>query len=98
MADYELEEDMDKIVLAITNLAEYLNGKYIKDEDFDKEVVRVTKTLYDPLVEGKGIEKGIEKGREEEKRAIAKALLDILDDEMIAMKTGLSKEEVVQLR
>ena len=43
-------------------------------------------------------EEGKEQGREEEKRAIAKALLDVLDDETIAMKTGLSKEEVAQLR
>ncbi|MGL4738400.1 MAG: Rpn family recombination-promoting nuclease/putative transposase [Cellulosilyticaceae bacterium] len=37
-------------------------------------------------------------GREEEKRQIAKALLDVLDDEMIAIKTGLSIEEVARLR
>ena len=45
-------------------------------------------------VERKGIEKGLKKGREEgkkeEKIAIAKNLLDILDNETIALKTGLT--------
>lgn len=41
---------------------------------------------------------GKEEGRKEEKRAIAKALLDVLDDEMIAIKTGLTKKEVASLR
>ncbi len=36
--------------------------------------------------------------RAEEKRAIARNLLDILDDETISEKTGLSVEEVRQLR
>ena len=46
-------------------------------------------------VERKGIEKGLKKGREEgkkeEKIAIAKNLLDILDNETIALKTGLGR-------
>ncbi len=40
------------------------------------------------------INTGIERG----KREVAIALLDILDDETIALKTGLSIEEVRQLR
>lgn len=40
--------------------------------------------------EQKGIEKGIEK--------VARALLDVLDDETIALKTGLRAEEVARLR
>lgn len=53
-------------------------------------------------VERKGIEKVLKKGREEgkkeEKIAIAKNLLDILDNETIALKTGLTISDVENLR
>jgi predicted transposase/invertase (TIGR01784 family) len=45
-----------------------------------------------------GIEIGIEKGRRDERRELAKNLLDILDDQTIASKTGLAAAEVAQLR
>ncbi len=45
-----------------------------------------------------GIEQGIEQGKEEEKVEIAQNLLDILDDETIALKTGLDIEEVRRIR
>ena len=45
----------------------------------------------------KGIEKGMEKGKKEEKIKIAKSLLDVLDTETIALKTGLSIEEIESL-
>jgi hypothetical protein len=48
--------------------------------------------------ERKGIEKGMEKGMEKEKISIAKNLLDVLDDETIARKTGLPREIVANLR
>ncbi|MGG7162452.1 hypothetical protein ACQPVY_01860 [Clostridium ihumii] len=54
----------------------------------------MTKTLYDPEVEKKGIEKGIEK----QKLEIAINLLDILDDKTIALKTGLDVNKVKELR
>ncbi len=37
-------------------------------------------------------------GRLEEKKEIARKLLDVLDNDTIATKTGLSKEEVQDLR
>ena len=50
----------------------------------------------------KGIEPGIEQGREEGERnkaiEIAKNLLDILDDETIALKTGLTPSDIKNLR
>jgi predicted transposase/invertase (TIGR01784 family) len=46
----------------------------------------------------KGREAGREEGREEEREEIARNLLDILDDATIAAKTGLSGEQVRQLR
>ena len=45
-----------------------------------------------------GIEQGIAQGKEEEKVEIAKNLLDVLDDETIALKTGLDIEEVRRIR
>jgi predicted transposase/invertase (TIGR01784 family) len=46
----------------------------------------------------KGLEEGIKRGRDEEKLCIARALLDIMDDALIAEKTGLSADRVRQLR
>ena len=48
--------------------------------------------------ERKGIEKGKKEGRKEEKKAIARNLLDILDNETIALKTGLTISDVENLR
>ena len=42
--------------------------------------------------------KGIEKGIQQEKIEIAKNLLDVLDDETISLKTGLTIERIQQLR
>jgi len=44
-----------------------------------------------------GIQQGIEKGKEEERIALAKSLLDVLDIETIALKTGLTVEQVNNL-
>ena len=56
--------------------------------------------------ERKGLQKGIEKGKKEglkegakqEKILISKNLLDVLDDETISNKTGLSLKEIKELR
>ena len=45
-----------------------------------------------------GFEKGLEKGMEKRSIEIAKNLLDILDNETIALKTGLSIELINSLR
>lgn len=45
-----------------------------------------------------GFKKGMEQGIEQEKINIAKNLLDILDDETIALKTGLSVEQIKKMR
>ncbi|MGL4800173.1 MAG: hypothetical protein ACRCWY_12380 [Cellulosilyticaceae bacterium] len=44
------------------------------------------------------LSKAKEEGIKEGIYTIARALLDVLDDEMIILKTGLSKEEVTRLR
>ena len=50
--------------------------------------------------EGKedGRQEGKEQGREEEKIKIAKKLLDVLENETIALKTGLTVEFIESLR
>ena len=45
-----------------------------------------------------GVKQGLEQGAKQEKIEIAKNLLDVLDDETISSKTGLSLEEVKKLR
>ena len=60
--DEILGEDFHSMLLAIQNLIEYLNRNYIDDENLENEVNIMTKSLYDPEVEKKGIEKGIEQG------------------------------------
>ncbi|MBN1049451.1 hypothetical protein FDB30_11755 [Clostridium botulinum] len=92
-------EDLHKILLAIGNLFEYLNDKYGDDKKLNEEVLKMTKTLYDPEVEKRGIEKGIEKG--EEKKAIETARIAIkkgLSNELICELTGLSCEEINSIR
>lgn len=46
----------------------------------------------------KGLERGIEQGEKLKAIEIAKNLLDVLEDDIIAVKTGLSIEEVRALR
>ena len=56
-------------------------------------------SLRDKIGELNAVEKkGIEKGRKEEKLSIARNLLDILDNETIALKTGLTINDVEKLR
>ena len=54
----------------------------------------MTKTLYDPEVEKRGIEIGIINTKIEN----AKNLLDVLDDETIAIKIGLKLETVKKIK
>ena len=48
--------------------------------------------------EKRGIEKGIKEGERKKQIEIAKNLLDVLDIETIAQKTGLSEKEIEELR
>ncbi|MPQ45314.1 Rpn family recombination-promoting nuclease/putative transposase, partial [Clostridium tarantellae] len=72
-----------------------LRAKALKDE---------TSALNKAKREGKeeglkeGKEKGIKEGEKIKSLEIAKNLLDVLDDETIALKTGLTVDEINQLR
>ena len=77
----------------------FRSDKYGDDKKLNEEVMNMTKTLYDPEVEKRGIEKGIEKG--EEKKAIETARIAIkkgLNDDLISELTGLSFEEIKRIR
>lgn len=55
--DEILGEDFHSMLLAIQNLIEYLNRNYIDDENLEKEVNIMTKSLYDPEVEKRELKK-----------------------------------------
>ncbi|WP_243430956.1 hypothetical protein [Clostridium botulinum] len=96
-------EDFHKMLLAIQNLIEYLNRNYFNDDRLEEEVSTMTKTLYDPEVEKRGIEKGIEKGMEKgiEKKAIEDAIGFLrlgVSEEIVSKGTGLPIEKVKELK
>jgi len=68
---------------------------YIALKEFDE--INALKTAEQKGIE-KGIQKGIEQGIKQRNIEIAKNLLDVLDNETIALKTGLSIEDIEKLR
>ena len=86
------------MLLAIQNLIEYLNRNYIDDENLEKEVNIMTKSLYDPEVEKKGIKKGIEKGIEKNQVEIVLNMLgEGLDEATISRFTKIDIERVREI-
>lgn len=108
--DHEIiSEDLHKILIAINNLVEFLNRNYIKDDTLEEEVKQMTRTLYDPVmlkafeeqamqVAEERVTQAKEEAKEEGKIESAISLLDVLDDQTISAKLGLSLEMVQQLR
>ena len=92
--DEILGEDFHSMLLAIQNLIEYLNRNYIDDENLEKEVNIMTKSLYDPEVEKKGIEKGIEKNQVE---IVLNMLGEGLDEATISRFTKIDIERVREI-
>ena len=82
------------MLLAIQNLIEYLNRNYIDDENLEKEVNIMTKSLYDPEVEKKGLEKGIEKNQAE---IVLNMLGEGLDEATISRFTKIDIEKVREI-
>ena len=88
-------EDLHKILLAVSNLFEYLNNKYGDNTKLSEEVLKMTKTLYDPEVEKRGIEQG------ENRKAIkvAENLLKLgVSEDIIVQSTELSIETIRELK
>ncbi|WP_297424630.1 Rpn family recombination-promoting nuclease/putative transposase [Clostridium sp.] len=97
----ELEED-ENIKKAIEKLdIMYLNKEEREIYENDLKALRIHKAEI-KTAEEKGIKKGREEGREEGEKnkalEIAKNLLDVLDNETISIKTGLTVEEIKKLR
>ena len=71
-----------------------------KKEEVESMVANITRTIEElkEEAEHKGIEKGMERGMEKGKLDVAKELLDILDDETIAIKTGIPLATIRDLR
>jgi len=89
----------DKIIERINQEALSQNDiKYIHDEDELNEEIR--RWEEGKLQEGRqeGRQKGRQEGKKEKQVEIATNLIDILDDVTIAKKTGLSLNEVTELR
>ena len=100
--DEILGEDFHSMLLAIQNLIEYLNRNYIDDENLEKEVNIMTKSLYDPEVEKKGIEKGIEQGIEQgieknQTEIVLNMLGEGLDEATISRFTKIDIERVREI-
>ncbi|MGI6488623.1 MAG: hypothetical protein ACOX2B_10010 [Syntrophothermaceae bacterium] len=84
-------EDLHKILLANAELFRYLNSRYLKDEKLNEEVLSMAKTLYDPVVEERGILRG--------KREIARKLLQKkMSIGEIKEITDLSDKEIEKIR
>ena len=88
-------EDFHKILVSVSNIFEYLNVKYGDDEKLNEEVHNMTKTLYDPAVEERGIKIGIEKGIKE---MVREMLLDGESIEKIKKYSKLSEEEIEEIK
>ncbi len=95
---------LEKESLSEDDLSYIANEQEIWEEVAKMEQGYYEDGRYDGRWEGReigreeGREEGRKEGREEGRRKIAQQLLDILDDQTIAKKTGLSVEEVQQLR
>ena len=102
----KLEMSLDEIKEAKEELVR-LSGNDKERERYEKRfesILEQNSLLANAERKGlqKGLQKGIEKGKKEgakqEKILIAKNLLDVLDDETISNKTGLSLKEIKELR
>ena len=108
--DSELVQELEKLEIEIKEAkAELvrLSGDRKERERYEKRrESRLNEVSALSYAEEKGIQKGIEQGvkqgleqgAKQRNIAIAKNLLDVLDDETISLKTGLSIEKVKEIR
>ncbi len=76
-------EDLHKILLAVSNLFEYLNTRYGDNKELNNEVLKMTETLYNPEVAKKA----------DIKRAFKDAE-NFLRLEVVSQGTGISIERL----
>ncbi|PID26842.1 MAG: hypothetical protein CR982_07925 [Candidatus Cloacimonadota bacterium] len=95
----EAKQKLDIMKLSDDELISY--KRYLKNLHYKASMAESVQVEAEENIWRKGLKEGIEKGREEgeKKKAIeiAKSLLDLLDVEIIAKKTGLSIEEIEKL-
>ncbi|WP_160676511.1 Rpn family recombination-promoting nuclease/putative transposase [Clostridium sp. C8-1-8] len=99
----EIRQAKDKLIKMSNDTVQReiyeMRAKILKDK-----VSALNKAMEEGIQQGlqKGIEQGMQQGLEQGEKnkaiAIAKNLLDVLDDETISLKTGLPIEEVEKLR
>lgn len=95
--------DLEKILLVLKNISDYLYDKYGEYGAFEKEVITMLTTLYNPVLVKKEVEEGIAKEmkkrlpKELEKRLpkeLEKKLFEVAEK---ALKNGLSIEVVAEI-
>ena len=88
------QEELDKIEAVLYIMAD----KFLESAEMDElmEVIGVTE-LGRKLVK-RGIEQGKALGKEEERMDIAQNLIGLLDEKVIAQRTGLPLETVIKLK
>ncbi len=87
-------EDLNRILTALSNLVRYLHSKYGYVRHIVKEVEKVLKTLYDPVVE----ERGRKEGKKEGKKEVAlEALKEGFSLDSIMKITGLDEKTILEL-
>ena len=74
------------------------NGSEVINMLYTEFDIDVAKEVWQEEAMQQGIEKGIEKGIAQRNKELAKSLLDILDIETIAQKTGLTIQEIEQMK
>lgn len=92
------QEELDKV----ENVLYVMADKFLESAEMDElmEVIGVTRLGQKLVNRGieQGIQRGMELGKEEEKIDIAQNLLGLLDEKVIAQRTGLPLETVMELK
>ena len=91
----KVNRDIDKAydILKTMSCDEKTRMEYLSREmALHDEATRIDEAIKE------GIEQGSEQGKKQEKIELARNLLDILDDETIALKVGLDIKEVKKIR
>ena len=99
-----MDEEAYEVVANYANLKDIINIEIMEETGGKKDMCKAIRDLMeDSRSEGieigieRGIERGMERGMEQKKLEIARNLIGLLSDEIIAEKTGLLREKVREL-
>lgn len=90
---YNVDNETYQMIATMTNSKELIEYSEEHEAEEGKDMCQAIKEMIED-----GIEIGEVRGREEEKINVAKNLLDVLSDEIIAEKVGLDIDVVHELR